>query len=208
MHIELDAVTVAFGHRKILEALSETFVAGQTAAVLGPSGSGKSTLLGVIAGRVMPQSGQVRYSGFDRADVEWLVQSTPLLARRTVLDNALLSAGARGRCDEPTTERALEALHLVGIGELAEVSAFKLSGGEKQRVAIARAITAATPILLADEPTASLDPSSREIVADALQVAASNGAAVIIATHDEFVARQCDRQLRLAGGRITEVSET
>lgn len=208
MHIELDAVTVAFGHRKILEALSETFVAGQTAAVLGPSGSGKSTLLGVIAGRVKPQSGQVRYSGFDRADVEWLVQSTPLLARRTVLDNALLSAGARGRCDAPTTERALEALRLVGIGELAEVSAFRLSGGEKQRVAIARAITAATPILLADEPTASLDPSSREIVADALRVAASNGAAVIIATHDEFVARQCDRQLRLAGGRIAEASET
>ncbi|MEW1976303.1 ATP-binding cassette domain-containing protein [Microbacterium profundi] len=208
MQIELDAVTVTFGQRNVLDALSETFAAGQTTAVLGPSGSGKSTLLGVIAGRVRPQSGRLRYLGFDHPDIEWLVQSTPLLARRTVLDNARLSAAARGRTDVDTTDRALEALALVGIADLAETAAFKLSGGEKQRVAIARAITTAAPILLADEPTASLDPASREIVTESLQVAAANGAAVILATHDEFVAHRCDRQLQLAGGRIIEVSET
>mgnify|MGYP001597026168 CR=1 FL=1 len=208
MQIELDAVTVTFGRRNVLDALSETFAAGQTTAVLGPSGSGKSTLLGVIAGRVRPQSGQLRYLGFDRPDIEWLVQSTPLLARRTVLDNARLSAAARGRTDVDTTDRALDALALVGIADLSETAAFKLSGGEKQRVAIARAITTAAPILLADEPTASLDPASREIVTESLQVAAANGAAVILATHDEFVAHRCDRQLQLADGRIIEVSET
>lgn len=208
MRIELDAVTVAFGRRTVLDALSETFAAGRTTAVLGPSGSGKSTLLGVIAGHVQPQSGTVRYSGYDHPDIEWLVQSTPLLARRTVLDNARLSAAARGRAGTATTKRALEALTLVGIEDLAETAAFKLSGGEKQRVAIARAITAAAPILLADEPTASLDPASREIVTESLQVAAANGAAVILATHDEFVAHRCDRQLQLVEGKVVQVAGT
>ncbi|MFK4762056.1 ABC transporter ATP-binding protein [Microbacterium sp. ZW T5_45] len=199
-------MTVTFGQRTVLDALSETFPAGRTSAVLGPSGSGKSTLLGVIAGRVRPQGGVVYYHGFERPDIEWLVQSTPLLARRTVLDNACLSAAARGRPDAETTSRALDALSLVGIKALAGTAAFKLSGGEKQRVAIARAMTAATPILLADEPTASLDPASREIVTESLRVAAANGAAVILATHDEFVAERCDRQLHLVDGRIAEVS--
>jgi ABC-type lipoprotein export system ATPase subunit len=114
----------------------------------------------------------------------------------------LLSALLRGVDEETAYRRAISSLHAVGIGGLAERMAFTLSGGEKQRVAIARAMAARAPVLLADEPTASLDPDMRGKICDSLIAAARAGAIVVVATHDDFVSSRCDRTLVLRDGLL------
>lgn len=189
-----------FGRRLVLTGLTAAFPAGRVSALMGPSGTGKSTLLAIVAGHLAPTAGRVQVTdgaGAPTTDVEWLVQSTPTLARRTAWDNAALGALARGLDRPAARAEAARVLEQLALSPVREVRTFRLSGGERQRVAVARSIVRRTPVLLADEPTASLDPTSRSAVCDALRAAADAGATVVVATHDPVVAGRCDQVLLL-----------
>jgi ABC-type lipoprotein export system ATPase subunit len=196
---------VAFGGRRVLSGLDAAFEAPGLVSIMGPSGSGKTTLLGVIAGSVRVAPGTVT---MDRRpgppeDREWIVQSTPLLGRRTVLENVALGPRSRGVAREAAHRIAAESIVDLGIGGLAHQRVYKVSGGERQRVAVARSLAGGPRLILADEPTASLDPHSRELVCRALRNAARTGALVLVATHDPYVQVQAQIAYRLEDGRLS-----
>lgn len=194
MRLEVRDLSFAFGSRVILERQTLRAASGQVHAVMGPSGAGKSTLLALIHGELRPQHGVVLFDGHPRRPepAAWVVQSSPMLDRRTAVDNAALGALAQGRDLDGSLLDARANLAVLGLGGLADRQVFRLSGGERQRVAVARAMTANAPLILADEPTASLDATAREGIVAAFRRAAAQGAVVIIATHDHVVAEHCD----------------
>lgn len=203
MQVALSDVTVRYGDRTVLDGVSAIFNPGEVTVVMGPSGSGKSTLFAAIAGAARITSGTIA-PPLDEASVEWIVQTTPLLQRRRVIDNVELSMRLRGVPGEIALLRAARALKNVGILHHAREFTHRLSGGEKQRVAVARAMGVDSSVLLADEPTASLDATARDAVCDALRAAARTGAVVVVATHDIAVARQAHRVLELTAGNLRE----
>ncbi|MDR0627612.1 MAG: ATP-binding cassette domain-containing protein [Bifidobacteriaceae bacterium] len=207
MRLEVRNCSVAFGRRIVLDGISAAFEAPGVAAIMGPSGSGKTTFLGVIAGVVRTASGQVLADG--RVGLpggwQWVVQSSPLLNRRSAFDNVVLGPRARGVPDTPAGELARAAMTALGIEQLRHQRVFKLSGGERQRVAVARALAARPSLILADEPTASLDPKSRELVCQGLRHASAQGALVLVATHDPYVAAQAHRVYDIQDGRFADL---
>ena len=203
MSIEVVDLVVRYGSRTIIDGASATFPTGKVTVVMGPSGSGKSTLFAALAGAAVISSGEIRVDS-PSSDVQWIVQTTPLLQQRRVFDNAQLSMLIRGVGSEEARLRAARALKAVGVLHLAREVTHRLSGGEKQRVAVARAMATQSPLVLADEPTASLDAPARDSVCLALRAAARAGAAVVVATHDFAVARQADRVLHLRSGKLWE----
>lgn len=156
----------------------------------------------MIAGMETVDSGVVRFDS-ENADrhISWMVQSSPLLTRRSVWDNVALGSGCLGA--EPAPHEILSVLERLKIDHLAMQKVQRLSGGERQRVAVARGLIAGTGILLADEPTASLDAVSRDAVTDALREAGQT-CLVFVATHDSRVAEACDKVLRVDGGTIID----
>lgn len=200
MPVVVEAVTVRFGERVVLDNLSAIFEVGLT-AILGPSGSGKSTLLSVIAGHLQPEIGSVRLEGLS-SRIDWIVQSAPVLTRRTAIENVMLGPLSTGADAQHAKARALEAMRLLNIDGLAQTQTFKLSGGERQRIAVARALGTGSDIIVADEPTASLDPVSRRAVCDALELASKSGRVVIVATHDPYVEQRCFQSVALDQGKF------
>lgn len=174
----------------------------EVCALMGPSGAGKSTLLAVISGQLTPSAGKVVIDGAAEPHVQWVFQSSPMLDRRNLVDNVALASIARGDDPAYSRRRALELLQDFGLTEVAHRAAYTLSGGQRQRAAIARAIAADPDILLADEPTASLDAASRDFVCDALEHAAAGGALVVVATHDDYVAQRCTRIVTIDSARF------
>jgi putative ABC transport system ATP-binding protein len=196
--------------------------AGEFAIIEGPSGVGKTTLLGVAAGLLRPDAGTVRLGGVllqgltgaaqrrHRARcVGFVFQRSNLLDALTVRENVLLMASLAGmprRRAEAETQRLLEEL---GLAPLAERRPVTLSGGEEQRVAIARALVHGPAVVLADEPTGSLDSAAGCAVAVTLQaLARAQGAAVIAVTHDPRLAAYGTRRMRMVDGRLTEPGAT
>jgi ABC-type lipoprotein export system ATPase subunit len=192
MPVSVSEVSVSFGARLVLDRVTGRFGDSEVSAVMGPSGAGKSTLLAVIAGYIRPQDGHTDTHGVPKNRIGFVAQSAPLLQKRTVLDNVALGALAVGSTYSESADRAIELLRSLSMEGLAQAKAYQISGGERQRVAILRAIAFRAPILLADEPTASLDNESRAAVFSALRVASKGGATVIVATHDPFVADMSD----------------
>lgn len=191
MRVTLEDVSIRVGSRVLVEEFTHTFDSGVVTAIMGPSGAGKSTLLAVIAGVRDAAGGTV---GFDAPDVRiaFMTQASTLLMERTSVDNVALGALSRGEPMMSARSMAVRLLHEVGLARVLRSRAHQLSGGERQRVMIARAMAAHAQVLLADEPTASLDLASRDVICDALRAAADGGAAVIVATHDVYVARAAD----------------
>ncbi len=202
MRVIVDDVGVTFACRTIFAGLNLTLWGGTVTAIMAPSGYGKSTLLSIIAGHSQPDHGSSTVldntgAAISSPVIEWIVQSSPMLPRRTAVANAALGAVARGMSHTSALSRARSALKNLGVESLADIRVNQLSGGERQRVAVARAITMHSNVLLADEPTASLDAASRRQVSSALALAAGTGAVVVVATHDTSVAEQCDRVVDL-----------
>ncbi|MDO5535700.1 MAG: ATP-binding cassette domain-containing protein [Propionibacteriaceae bacterium] len=168
---------------------------GAPTALVGPSGSGKSTLLGIIAGWLDPARGTVTRDGITRT--QWVFQSPHGVARRSVLDHAALPALARGASHDEARGDAHALLERFGLGHRADARFSDLSGGEAQRLMLARAVGARADLLLVDEPTAQLDPSTTRSVAEVIGQLADDGTIVVVATHDAHVREACSRVIDL-----------
>lgn len=200
----------------VLAGVSLRIQTGETVALMGPSGSGKTTLLTILGLLVTPSAGTVvlddetlpdggRALARIRAErFGWVFQTANALPRRTALDNAALGLLVRGETRNAARQQAMAALESVGVAHLADKEARQLSGGELQRVCIARAIAAHPSFILADEPTGQLDHATTLAVTAALLRHRPTGAAVILATHDAEVARQCSRLIRVVDGHVEE----
>ena len=189
------------GSRTILDGISLSVARGELVAVMGPSGAGKTTVLRAIAGLEAIHGGRIDVGG----RVGMVFQFHHLFEHLTAIQNICLApVHAHGVTRNRATARALELLEALGISHRAHAFPRQLSGGEAQRVAIARALAVDPPVLLMDEPTASLDPARRGELGDLLQRLTRRNVALVVATHDEEFARAyATRALRLEGGRMT-----
>jgi len=198
----------------ILRDIDLTVTSGEALAIVGASGSGKSTLLALLAGLDTPTAGSVLLDGADlfaldedaRAElrgraVGFVFQSFQLLPSLTALENVMLPLELAGREDAEAGAR--EILARVGLGERLHHYPKHLSGGEQQRVALARAFVVRPKLLLADEPTGSLDAESGEaVIALLFELNRESGTTLVLVTHDEQLAKRCQRAVRLAAGRV------
>lgn len=204
------------GPLSILYDISFTLAARQSAAIVGASGSGKSTLLSILAGLDTPTSGKVLLAGEDlfsldedaraavrAANVGFVFQSFQLLGNLNALENVMLPLELQGRRDARSA--ATELLQRVGLGERLGHYPKLLSGGEQQRVALARAFVVRPAVLLADEPTGSLDFATGERVMELMfDLNREAGTTLVLVTHDPEIAKRCDRQLQIEAGRLLE----
>jgi putative ABC transport system ATP-binding protein len=198
----------------ILDDIEFTLQPNESAAIVGASGSGKSTLLAIIAGLDTPTSGTVRLAGTDlfvldedaRAAVRsrqvgFVFQSFQLLATLTALENVMLPLELQGRRDARML--ATDMLGRVGLAQRLGHYPRVMSGGEQQRVALARAFVMRPAVLLADEPTGSLDFATGETVMQLMfDLNREAGTTLVLVTHDKSIAARCDRQLRIEAGRL------
>lgn len=199
---------------EILRGIDLTVPAGETLALLGPSGSGKSSLMAVLTGLERATSGSLMVAGADfahmnedalalarRGRIGIVLQAFHLLPTMTAQENVATPLELAGQAG--AWERAATELKAVGLGHRLTHYPAQLSGGEQQRVAIARAIASRPPLLFADEPTGNLDASTGTSIVDVLfKRRAETGATLVIITHDEALARLCDRVVTLADGMI------
>lgn len=200
----------------ILDSVSFTLPAGGTAAIVGASGSGKSTLLTLMAGLDVPAAGRVRIAGQELfaldedARAQWrarhigfVFQNFQLLASRSALENVMLPLELAGTPQAQARSRASEMLARVGLGERLRHHPRVLSGGEQQRVALARAFVVQPAVLLADEPTGSLDFATGEKVMELMfDLNREQGTTLVMVTHDRAIAALCQRRLTVEAGRI------
>ena len=202
------------GTLTILDDIDFTLQPRQSAAIVGASGSGKSTLLSIMAGLDRPTRGTVRLAGADlfaldedaraavrAAKVGFVFQNFQLLGNLTALENVMLPLELQGRSD--ARGLATEMLRRVGLGERLRHYPKVLSGGEQQRVALARAFVVRPAVLLADEPTGSLDFATGEKVMELMfDLNREAGTTLVLVTHDAAIARRCDRRLHIEAGRV------
>jgi NitT/TauT family transport system ATP-binding protein len=192
MHLEVDSVSLTYrttrGPLQALSGLSFGLAEGEFVSVLGPSGCGKSSLLRLVTGLLPPSQGEIRLAGTrvegPRQDVGIVFQSATLLPWKTVLDNVLVPARARGRVTPAQREAARQWLRAVGLEGFEGHYPDELSGGMQQRVGIARAMLTDPRLLLMDEPFAALDAMTREAMMDELlRVWSGTGKTVLFITH-------------------------
>jgi putative ABC transport system ATP-binding protein len=202
------------GTLTILHDIDFRLAARESVAIVGASGSGKSTLLAIIAGLDTPTAGSVTLAGTElfaldedaRAEVRarhvgFVFQSFQLLANLSALENVMLPLELMGRHDARSA--ATEMLRRVGLGERLGHYPKLLSGGEQQRVALARAFVVRPALLLADEPTGSLDFATGGKVMELMfEMNREAGTTLVLVTHDRTIAERCDRQLRIEAGRL------
>jgi putative ABC transport system ATP-binding protein len=188
----------------ILSGIDVTVEPGQSLAVTGPSGSGKSSLLALISGLTAPTAGEVYIdgallTGFARpADgVAVVLQGYGLVSLLTPAENIEVALRAAGRPARDSRAAARGVLAQLGLESHADQLVEELSGGQQQRVAVARALALKPRLLIADEPTAELDPAARAVVLARIFDVVAEGGAIVVATHDPEVAERCDRALDL-----------
>jgi putative ABC transport system ATP-binding protein len=215
--LEARKLTVEYARgRKVLDGVDLVLRLGESAAIVGPSGSGKSTLLAHLAGLRRPDGGEVVFDGHALASqpsaaldrlrahhIGFVFQRAALLPFLTVRENVCLALECLDAAQHADrASRVGELLERTGLAELTDRRADRLSVGEAQRVAVARALVKSPPLVLADEPTGSLDAAAAEVVVDLL-LRDRFERTVVIATHDTRVSARCERVLRIEGGRLT-----
>jgi putative ABC transport system ATP-binding protein len=210
------SVTDSTGTLDILRDIDFTLAPRETAAIVGASGSGKSTLLSIIAGLDTPTRGTVRLAGQDlfalgeddraalRAQkVGFVFQSFQLLGNLTALENVMLPLELAGRKD--ARKAATEMLARVGLDQRLGHYPKVLSGGEQQRVALARAFVVHPALLLADEPTGSLDFATGEKIMELMfTLNREQGTTLVLVTHDRAIASRCERRITIEAGQIAD----
>ncbi|MDX2504223.1 MAG: ABC transporter ATP-binding protein [Gammaproteobacteria bacterium] len=208
------------GRLDILTDINFRLEPGESVAITGASGSGKSTLLSLLAGLDTPSSGQVEIDGQSlvaldeegrarlRQDkIGFVFQSFHLIPALNALDNVMLPLELKG--DKNARQQAEQLLDRVGLSERYEHKPLQLSGGEQQRVAIARAFAGQPEILFADEPTGNLDQLSGETIIELLfELNQELGTMLVLVTHDQSLAKACQRHFQLDRGILTEMTST
>jgi lipoprotein-releasing system ATP-binding protein len=223
--LTVEGVTKSFpageGNQKLLTVLRGvdlSIAEGEIVAVVGASGAGKSTLLHIIGTLDRPTSGVVRYSGVDvfalpedeiasfrNRQVGFVFQFHHLLPEFSAVENVAMPALIRGEELQSVKGRALELLREVGMEDRADQRPPKLSGGEAQRVAVARALMNAPKVILADEPSGNLDSANADLLHALIwDLSRKRGQTFVVVTHNESLARQADRVVRIVDGVIRE----
>lgn len=206
--IELNNICKSFGSNKVLENINISFSKGEMIALVGKSGSGKSTLLNIIGLLEARDSGDVIYNGKDikninskqamlirRYNLGYIFQNFALIENETVIENLKLALEYRNVKNK--NELIEDILRDLGLEGYKDHKVYQLSGGQQQRIALARVALKPCDIILADEPTASLDKENGDIVINMLKKYRDEGKLVIIATHDMNLAESCDKKVNL-----------
>jgi putative ABC transport system ATP-binding protein len=210
--VVIEALTKTYGSLRAVDALSFRIERGEWVALMGPSGSGKTTLINILGGLDTLTSGRVIVDDVDLAKrtenqlvryraekIGFVFQQFHLVPYLTALENVMLAQYFHSVTDEA---QAAQALHRVGLGDRLTHLPAQLSGGEQQRVAIARALINQPKLILADEPTGNLDEANEAIVLEIFRELHSSGHTILMVTHDPDIARQADRRIELAHGRL------
>ncbi|ERH07708.1 MAG: ABC-type antimicrobial peptide transport system, ATPase component [Halonotius sp. J07HN4] len=204
-----------------LDSVSLTLDPGSYTAIMGPSGSGKSTLLNLIGGLDTPSTGDVTVDGKpvstadedERAairgtDIGFVFQTFNLMPRLTAVENVALPLVFDGWSPAERTERAVDRLQAVGLGDRTDHVPNELSGGQRQRVAIARALAPDPALILADEPTGNVDTDTGATVLDLFDDLHGAGNTILLVTHEPHVAERADRIIHVEDGEIREIEAT
>jgi putative ABC transport system ATP-binding protein len=200
---------------RVLREINLTIHSGEYVAIMGPSGSGKSTLLNMIGCLDRPSSGDYILGGQSVAELDddelssirgarigFVFQSFNLIAQLNVIENIEIPMYYQGYSEQESAERAQDLAAMVGLADRVDHRPAELSGGQQQRVAIARALGNDPLIILADEPTGNLDSTSGTDILAILDRLHSEGKTLIVVTHDEQIATNAERVIRLFDGRI------
>ena len=214
--VQLHEVVFAYGAEPALRGVDLSLAPGERAAIMGPSGCGKSTLLHVLAGVIQPDSGIAEVLGEDLAalterrrellrleHIGMVFQFGDLIEELTLHENIALPLRLQGRGRAESGAVAREMAERLGIAEVADRRAGEVSGGQAQRAAVTRALAPRPPLVLADEPTGSLDTAAADAVMEALTEAVRElGQTVVVVTHDHRVAAHLDRLVTMRDGRV------
>lgn len=214
--IELQGITKSFGSLQVLRGIDLTIERGEVVSIVGPSGAGKTTLLQIMGTLDKPDSGSIRLNGvevnrlgekklsaFRNKEIGFVFQFHQLLPEFTALENVTIPALIQGVSAGTARKQAQEMLDMLGLSERAAHKPAELSGGEKQRVAVARALINHPSVVLADEPSGSLDTQNKEELHRLFfDLRDKLGQTFVIVTHDEGLAAQTDRTVHLVDGQI------
>lgn len=214
--IQLEGITKSFGSLQVLRGIDMQIQKGEVVSIIGPSGAGKTTLLQIMGTLDVPDSGRVLINGeetghlkerelsaFRNRHIGFVFQFHQLLPEFTALENVMIPALIAGRKPSEATTASLDMLRLMGLEERASHKPNELSGGEKQRVAVARALINHPSVVLADEPSGSLDSHNKEELHQLFfDLRDRLGQTFVIVTHDEDLASLTDRTIHLKDGMV------
>lgn len=214
--IQLEGITKSFGSLQVLKEIDLEIAKGEVVSIVGPSGAGKTTLLQIMGTLDKPDSGRIVLNGtevnrlkekelsaFRNREIGFVFQFHQLLPEFTAVENVMMPALIQGKPMGTARKEALDILAFLGLSERGSHKPAELSGGEKQRVAVARALVNHPAVILADEPSGSLDTQNKgELHQLFFDLRDKLGQTFVIVTHDEELATQTDRTIHLVDGRI------
>ncbi len=214
--IQLEGITKSFGSLQVLKGIDLEIAKGEVVSIVGPSGAGKTTLLQIMGTLDKPDSGRIVLNGtevnrlkekdlsaFRNREIGFVFQFHQLLPEFTAVENVMMPALIQGETMGTARKDALDILAFLGLSERGSHKPAELSGGEKQRVAVARALVNHPAVILADEPSGSLDTQNKgELHQLFFDLRDKLGQTFVIVTHDEELATQTDRTIHLVDGRI------
>ncbi|MDM8152932.1 ABC transporter ATP-binding protein [Bacteroides gallinaceum] len=215
--IQLEGITKSFGSLQVLKGIDLTINKGEVVSIVGPSGAGKTTLLQIMGTLDKPDAGRIvlnevevnrlkdkELAAFRNKEIGFVFQFHQLLPEFTALENVMIPALINGTSGRNARKEAEAMLDFLGLSERASHKPAELSGGEKQRVAVARALINHPSVVLADEPSGSLDTQNKEELHRLFfELRDKLGQTFVIVTHDESLAAQTDRTIHLIDGRIS-----
>ena len=215
--IELRNITKSFGNLQVLKGIDLDIARGEVVSIVGPSGAGKTTLLQIMGTLDTPDGGEIRVDGqqlngmsqkalaqFRNKHIGFVFQFHQLLPEFTALENVMIPAMIARQPQKETRQQAMQLLELMGLSGRADHKPGELSGGERQRVAVARALINKPSVILADEPSGSLDTQNKnELHQLFFDLRRQMGQTFVICTHDEELARLTDRTIHLKDGEVS-----
>ena len=219
--IDIKNITKSFGSLQVLKGIDLHVNKGEVVSIVGPSGAGKTTLLQIIGTLDKADGGQIVIDGtavstlkgkalscFRNEKIGFVFQFHQLLPEFSALENIMIPAFIAGKGRAEAKERALQLLHFMGLSDRAQHKPAQLSGGEKQRVAVARALMNHPAVILADEPSGSLDSKNKaELHQLFFDLRDRFGQTFVIVTHDDHLASITDRTIHLCDGKVVEEGE-